>query len=433
MLLVVVDTLRPDRLGVYGHDRDTSPRLDRRAAEGAVFEHAFSTSSWTLPAIGSILTGQLPPAHGARSLGAALAAVENPEEVIVRGAKTFSRLRGTVPTLAEKLGARGYATAAVTSNPFLDPRFGLDRGFSSYDQKPRRRASAVTDRALAWLQENPTEPFFLLVHYMDPHLPYAPPAESRGVFTTEVDGSELDYTTGGVQSVRRALPDLSPAARAFLSAAYDEEILFVDRELERLFAGVEELDRWRDTLVVFTSDHGEELFEHGGFEHGHSLHDPVLRVPLVIWGPGVAAGRYDPPVSLTDVAPTVLAWTGGETDAIAMTGVSLRPLLQDGGAVPSRTLFAQDLLYGSDRLAAIEWPYKAIVSPEDGILQLFDLGRDPMESNDLGASTPAATGRLVARARAAAEMLAGPLTDPVGRGELDDGTLEELRALGYVE
>lgn len=431
MLLVIVDTLRPDRLGVYGHHRDTSPDLDRRATEGAVFEHAFSTSSWTLPAIGSILTGRLPPAHGARSLDPTLAAGENAEELIVRGAKTFARLRGAVPTLAEKLAARGYATAAVTSNPFLDPRFGLDRGFSTYDQKARRRAPVVTDRALAWLAESPGEPFFLLVHYMDPHLPYAPPAESRGVFTAEIDGSELDYTVSGVQSVRRALPGLSPAARAFLAAAYDEEILFVDRELERLFAGVEKLDRWRDTLVVFTSDHGEELFEHGGFEHGHSLYDEVLRVPLVIWGPGVAAGRYDSPVSLADLAPTVLAWTGGKTEA--MTGVSLRPLLENDGTIPSRTLFAQDLLYGPDRLAAIEWPYKAIVSPADGVWQLFDLGRDPVESDDLAAAGPAGAGRLVARARAAAKQLAGPAADPVEQIELDHGTLEELRALGYVD
>ncbi len=430
VLLVVVDTLRADHLGLYGHVRETTPHLDRRAARAAVFERAYSTSSWTLPAIGSILTGRLPPAHGARALDPAAPARETEAGAIIRGTKTFARLRAGVPTIAERLAARGYATAAITSNPFLDPRFGLDRGFEAYDQQPRRRAPAVTDRALAWLGGRPAAPFFLFVHYMDPHLPYRPPPEHRGAFTARIRGSELDYSVAGVQSVRRALPALGAASRAFLAAAYDEEIAFVDGELERLFAGVEGLGLWRDTLVVMTSDHGEELFEHGGFEHGHSLYDEVLRVPLLVWGRDVRPGRRDHPVSLADLAPTILAAAGdGPAAASEMAGASLWPLLAGEAAPASRTLFAQDLLHGPDQLAAIEFPYKAIVRLGGDALQLFDLSRDPAETDDLAAAEAPAARRLVARARAAA----GRITDPLEAIELDDGTLGELRALGYVD
>ena len=425
--MIVVDTLRPDHLSLYGHPRPTTPRLDRRAERAVVFERAFSTSSWTLPAVASILTGRLPSGHGARSLGDGEDAERSLAEAIERGAKTFSPLDVATPTLASTLADAGYTTAAITSNPFLDPKFGLDRGFASYDQVPRRKADAVTDAALAWLREHHRGPFFLFVHFMDPHLPYRPPAELRGRFTAEID-SHGNYSAAGVRSLRKALPELSAAQRAFLEASYDEEILFVDRELERLLKGLDALGAGDSTLVMLTSDHGEEFFEHGGFEHGHSLYDEVLRVPLVVWETHAEAGRRELPVSLADLTPTALEALGVRSPT-RLEGSSFWPQILDGNRRSDRRLIAaQGILHGGDQQAIIDWPHKLIHERELGVFELFDLATDPGERENLATEEPAAVDSL----RRAARLLRE--TERSGEAlELDATTLEELRALGYIQ
>ena len=427
VLLVVVDTLRPDHLGLYGHDRPTTPSLDRRAARAVVYEHAFSTSSWTLPAVASILTGRLPSSHGARSLTRGPLAQQSLGESIERRAKSFAPLDPAVPTFAELLAAAGFSTGAITSNPFLDPRFGLDRGFASYDQVPRRKANAVTDAALAWLDRHRDEPFFLFVHLMDPHLPYRPPAELRGRFTGGID-SRLGYSAAGVRTIRKALPGLPASDRAFLEAAYDEEIVFVDQQLERLLSGLEKMEIWDSTLVMLTSDHGEELFEHGGFEHGHSLYDEVLRVPLAVWDPRAEPGRRTAPVSLADLLPTALEALGRETPG-RMEGVSFWPSLIHEASTGRRLIAAQDILHGDEQQAVIDWPRKLIYRPDGGALQLFDLAADPAEGRDLAADDPAAAAALLRSAK----LLLQPKPDGAESLELDSATIEELRALGYIQ
>jgi len=176
VVLIVVDTLRADHLGIYGYSRDTSSHLERWAEEGMVFERAMSTSPWTLPTFGSILTGRLPTGHGAGSRGGGE----------VRPKST--RLDQTLPTLAEELQQAGFATAAIVNNPWMKPRFGLDRGFDTYDyqftsNKRRRRANRIVDLATTWIDAHRDQPFFLLVHLFDPHMTYDPPSSVRGRFT----------------------------------------------------------------------------------------------------------------------------------------------------------------------------------------------------------------------------------------------------------
>jgi arylsulfatase A-like enzyme len=241
VLLVTIDTLRADHVGVYGAVQAETPRLDALAAAGTRFENAIASTPLTLPSHASLLTGLDPPRHGVRHNG-------------------VYRLDGEIETLAERFRAAGYATGAVTGAVVLARRYGLDQGFQSYDDGTssrrsgaggflERRAAEVTERALAWLAQA-TRPFFLWVHYYDPHHDYRPP---------------------------------QPFAERFSASPYDGEIAYVDTQLGRLLDGLEPGGSHRETLILVTSDHGESLGEHGESTHAYTLYDAVLRVPFARW------------------------------------------------------------------------------------------------------------------------------------------------------
>jgi len=426
-LLIVVDALRPDHLGVYGYQRPTSPRLDAWATESAVFERAFTTSPWTLPAFGSLLTGEIPARHGAGS------------RVRASNWSVSSRVDDSLHTLPDILLAHGYATGAIVNNPWLPSAVGLDQGFATYDfQRPgetdHRRADEVVDLSLAWIDQQAGAPFFLMIHILDPHMSYDAPPPVRGRFTSELEG-DFELPVGEPRRIQRQAESIPETERAFIVAAYDEEIAFVDQELGRLFDGLRERDLWSRLLVVLTADHGEELFDHEGFEHGHSVHQELLHVPLVIGGPGVQRRRHADPVSLVDVPATILDGLGiekdnGEENALRSSGISLWPVLARGETIPRRFLTAEGTLYGPERRAAIQWPLKLTVETGTGRRELYNLERDPQEQTDLAPTEPRAV-RFLSRElsntlRAARE---GVRSEDV---PLDDATLEELRALGYV-
>ena len=425
VVLVVVDTLRPDHLGLYGHSRDTSPELDAWAQAGRVYERAWSTSSWTLPSVASLFTGRLPSAHGA------VAVLPLPRENPL-----FGRLPDAIPTLAERFSRAGYATAAFVTNPYLKPLLGLDRGFDVYDyaaasQSPGRRADSMVERALSWIDTSSQRPFFLLLHLIDPHMDYAAPPPQRGRFT-QGETSRLELPVGSASSLREGRfpkpaggAELGPEDWSFVSAAYDEEIAFVDAQLGRLRRGLEKRGILERGIVAFTADHGEEFFEHGGFEHGHSLHEEVVRVPLVFWGAGVRAGRERAPVSLADVADTLLEGAGLSAPE-GSQGVSLWPNLSRGEPIAERTLHFQDVLYGEDRRGAVRWPWKAVVSDATGS-EYWNLEEDPGEQVLPTGKIPPAVARLLV------EIQAQGHTGNAEATALDHETRQELEALGYLE
>ncbi len=440
VVLIVVDALRADHLGTYGYERATSPNLDSWAQRGRVFERAWATSPWTLPSFGSILTGRLPSAHGA---GIEVGDAANADVEVV-AARNFVRLSDAARTIAESLSAAGFVTGAFVANPFLDPRFGLDRGFGYYDHYDTsnadlRPAAEVVDRALAWIDEAGGEPFFLLMHLFDPHLDYDAPAPFRGRFTRAVPGG-FELPVRGLWPIRNRVEDLSPQERDFIVAAYDEEVAYVDAELGRFFAELDRRGFLQRMGVVLTADHGEEFFEHGGFEHGHAMHEEVLRVPLIVWGPQVTPGRDRLPVSLLDVAPTILAAAGvGPTGAptaadaaspgVTMPGVSLWQRTDDAQSA-DRDIVAERVLYGPDAKTIVNWPYKAILQVDDSTAKLFDLSTDPYERRDLAAQQPDELGRLLGRLSEA--LAAARAMGDVSEAELDDELLRRLRALGYI-
>ncbi len=419
VILIVIDTLRADHLSTYGYERETSPCIDRYSQHGAVFENAFSSSSWTLPAFGTILTGEIPSRHRAGTL--------KPRVEGEARAKEFFQLDPNLPTLSSRLSEAGWQTAAIMNNAFLSPNFGLDRGFDRYDFDPAnqhrlRNAEEAVDLALAWLDQHQTQPFFLLLHLFDPHIGYSAPAPFFDSFASQERNEDLQRLED-IRDIRRALPS-GTVDMDYLVDRYDEEIRFVDDQIGRFLDQLTERELWSRSLVLLTSDHGEEFLDHGGFEHGHSMYDELLRVPLILWVPHGKSGRNTVPVSLVDLEPTILD-AMGLPDSTPGPGQPLLSLRGD----ERRTLVAERTLYGPDRSAAIRWPHKLMTRGGGRPLQLFDLEQDPDERENARKQHPALVRELSVTLEAAASQNS-PDSEVAAP---DQETLDSLRSLGYIQ
>ena len=426
VIVVVADTLRADHLGLYGYARPTSPHLDVWAEEGRVYERAFATAPWTLPSFGSLYTGRWPMRHRAGVM----------KEGDWLGRSVPNRLSSDIPTLAEILRDQGFVTGAVMNNPYLDPSFGVARGFDVYDHVPGdnqdiRRADVMVARAFELIDQWGDRPFFLVLHLFDPHMDYDPPEPVRGMFSAAYT-TQLSLPVAELGQLRRRELDLSEDDIEFVRAAYDEEVLFVDQQLEQLRRGLEVRGLRDDALVVLTSDHGEELFDHDGFEHGHAMWQELVNVPFVVWGPGVQPGREVAPVSLVDVMPTVLEWVGAEA-VTDLDGLSLWANLTAQEPVDDRALLMESPLYGRPHTSLVRWPFKMIVDAHDTPVSLVDLGQDPLERTNVLESHPtvadAMTAELHAHRRTAARAR---VEAPDEAATPSDEILERLKSLGYV-
>jgi arylsulfatase A-like enzyme len=377
ILIIGVDTLRPDHLSCYGYERATSPNIDRLAAEGVVFENVVSQCPWTLPSFATVLTSLYPSQHGAGI--------------------NMSTMRTSFPTLAEILRENGFATGAVVNVSVLSPEFGVARGFDHYDaEEPgvKRKADEVTKLALDWIDTSRDNPFFAFVHYFDPHLSYCPPAPFDTLFDPTYSGRigrcfdrETYLELKPVLLDRK--DDRTDADWDHIRALYDGEIAFTDLAVGELLAGLADRGLASTTLIVFLADHGEEFAEHGGYGHGHTLFREVIDVPLIMRLPGrLAEGvRLKRQVRLLDVTPTVLDLLGIETRA-QFEGVSLVPLLEGTGQpersagvlYPPEAAFAEGLQRGTERKSVSAYPWKYIYNIATGEQVLFDLGADPGET-----------------------------------------------------
>jgi arylsulfatase A-like enzyme len=379
LMIIAVDTLRPDHLGCYGYSRDTSPNIDAFAAGGVLCENALSQAPWTLPSFATVLTSLYPTQHGA---------------TVVQ-----SRIRRSFPTLATMLHNSGYATGAVVNAPALKPASGVDRGFDHYHMTPLdgRDADGTTRDALEWIDSVAEKPFFAFVHYFDPHLSYSPPPPYDKAFDPGYDGGiGNSFNLEGFSRVRAVMFDqlkvLSAADWNHIVSLYDGEIAFTDKAIGDLLSGLEDRSLRDRTLIVFLSDHGEEFYEHGGFEHGHSLYNELIRVPLVFSLPGVLPEgvRLSRQVRLLDVVPTVLDILGMEP-APHPEGVSLKPLLEGTGKpgaggqclLPHDVAFAEAIMHGLEKKSMSVYPWKLIHDMAGGGDMLFNLEDDPEEMRNL--------------------------------------------------
>jgi len=409
VLLVVIDTLRADHIGAYGHPVPTTPNLDRFAQSGLRYTKAGSPASWTLPSFGAFATGRYPSGHGA--------GLNNGEK------NTQSALDGDVPTLAEQMSKRGYRTGAIVTNPYLKQSFGINRGFDSYSDalglahlpmfvQPLRMltipvmggryfyrpADLMVGEALEWWDAMAGGPRFLMLHLMDPHDPYNPPSVHK-----EAIGE--------------------PHAMAVLNE-YDQEIHFTDAELGRLLDHV-----GPEALTIVTSDHGDTFGEHDDpypqdhwpiTRHGHTLYQELLHVPLMIRGPGITPGVIDRPVRSFDVVPTILAIASAE------------PLNGDGQALVELTheettaglaVGAQATRFGTEKRAARLDDLKLIETRWGD--ELYNLASDPGELNNLAALHPEDVERL----RANLPKARAPGDEQV----IDEETQRQLESLGYMQ
>ena len=300
ILLITMDTTRADRLGLYGYERPTSPNLDAFAEKSVVYERAFSTSTWTLPAHASLFTGLFPTSHGARFdadgplvLSAAMQGPANLDKF------RANPLSDEVRTLAEILSEARYATAGIVAGPWLKRIFGFDRGFAHYDDENidsvrGRIAESVTDSAIEWLGERGEGPLFLFLNYYDPHGPYRDPAGHARTF--------LPPNT-------RVFPYPKAPSVEFQAGTYDGEIRYMDEQIGRLFGWLAQRDLLDPLWVIITADHGEMFGANGTTGHGRSLYQGELRIPLLIKypaGTGPKPGRVEQPVQLTDLLPLIL-------------------------------------------------------------------------------------------------------------------------------
>lgn len=287
VVLISIDTLRRDHVGLHGYRRPTTPTLDALGARGLVQDDAVSVSSWTLPSHLSLLTSVDPALHGGLDMESG-----------------FNRQPPTLPAL---LKSAGWATQAVTSHLYVSAVYGLDQGFDHLDFHQDRKAAETTERGLALLDRLGDRPFFLFLHYYDPHWHYDPPADRLAIFEKGYAGS----LTGNWQDFKgRTRESLKPGDLEHLLALYDGEIRYTDDEVGRLLAHLEARGLQRGTLVAVVSDHGEEFLDHSSWEHQKTLYEEVVRVPLLMAGPGVPVRRDRAQSSLLDVAPSILAWAG---------------------------------------------------------------------------------------------------------------------------
>lgn len=395
VVLITLDTLRADHLGCYGYAGVQTPELDSLAGEGVRFADAVAANPMTLPSHCTILTGAYAPRHGVRDNG------------------TF-RLAAKHETLAERLKAEGYTTAAFIASFVLDKRYGLDQGFDVYDDEvkrnslapgmrppvPERPANAVVDSALGWLKEyratDPGRPFFIWVHLYDPHTPYLPP---------------------------------EPFRTRYASNPYDGEIAFTDSQVGRLIDHLGELGLLDKTLIVAVGDHGEGLGDHGENTHSLLIYGSTMRVPMIVWGPPVIPQGLvvdDRVVGTVDVMPTILDLLG--LDPPAGDGISLlrTPVASD------RFLYMETL---SPELNQGWSPLFALRRHRDKFIEAptpeyYDLAADPGELNNLVAERFVAADELSERLTALISSF--PPADEGTALTPDEETLRKLKALGYL-
>jgi arylsulfatase len=434
IVLVSIDSLRADALGCGGSARDTSPFLDELAARGVRFANAVSTTSWTLPAHAALFTGLWDSTHGLVDNGL--------------------RLSDDHLTLAELLRARGYATAGFYGGPYLHPTFGLAQGFEQWTScmsrtetsdasariaagSPRSGAHADvtgprTREAVARWADQARAPFFLFVHLWDVHYDYLPPHE----YVERFDPGYAGLVDGRDVMGPRVRADSPERDRAHLRALYDAEVRFTDDVVRGICGDLEQRGLLADTVVIVTADHGEEFFEHRGKGHQRTLYDEVVRVPLIVAGPGVAAGRVvAEQVRLIDLFPTIAGLTGSATEPLAVQGRDLGPFLrgEEGGAADALL----ELLVDGRRERGLRLAQgsKVLFDGATGAAELFDLALDPGELRALGAGARGLDEALEAlrRSTASAERFRELLgARPAGAAMVPEDVLGRLRELGYV-
>ena len=439
ILLISVDTLRRDHVGCYGYSRATTPRIDRLATEGALFENMISSCSWTLPAHAAMFTGLADTIHGA--------------------VETTKRLPDDRVTLAERLKVAGYTTIGFFSGPTLHWAYGLGQGFDNYidctsypelsGDAPKTSDTIVGPAELAsrkditgprvyenvqrWLKDKRTQPFFMFVHLWDVHADFIPPPPYDRMFDPVYSGfvDGRDFHTNPAINAAMSKRDLQ-----HIIALYDGEIAWTDMHVGKILDDLDALGLREHTIVMLLSDHGEEFFEHHSKGHRHTLYDELIRVPLLVRYPGkVPSGaRYTEQARMVDVVSTLLDLAGLPPPTDVM-GHSLAPLFA-GKPLAGDTLAVSELFSLGQEFRSYRRPdRKMIFDNLTGAMAVYDLTADPGEQSRLkaldGVLAQAARTDMQEGTRWLTEYrdtLAQRATAP----QLPDKTRKQLESLGYI-
>jgi len=451
VLLIVLDTLRADHLSSYGYSRNTTPNIDAVAAQGALFENAISQAPWTAPSVASLFTGLYPSVHGLdggirwgkgqKSAGAKL-------PFAVQKVLSSSQL-----TLAEGLRRHGYATAGFVSNLYVNSIFGFSQGFETYNDEHesysknvanvKRRGEETNKEVFEWLGQEPQEPFFLFVHYNDPHWPYNPPSPFGDEYVKGYRGDLTPARTPKVvETLGRPITNLSQEDLDYIIGLYDGETAYVDAQVGKLLEKIDSIGFEREFLTVIVADHGEEFLDHGSASHGYTLYEEMIRVPLIVRYPRrVAPARIKAQVRVIDIMPTLFEFVGTVESEQAIQGRSFVPLLEGKTSTGIDEAFSEATYVGDRKSIRTEEGLKLIYSYADDDAMLFDLKQDPKERKSLlngnGESPLGEPLRehlsLWMKANQATRVALYGAEGPDPEVVLDEETKEQLEALGYIQ
>ena len=421
VILILCDTLRADHLSCYGYHRTTSPFIDSLKTRGLFFKKCYSNASRTGPSISSLFTSLYPISHGAVN------SLESWDLKAVLDEKNV--------TMAEILRKNGFYTHAVFSNVNASPEFGYAQGFKSHSFDNYQSAQKVRLSVIKILKKlKRKKPFFLYLHFMDPHNPYKPPEPFDNYFDPDYQGMIEDDKPGLFDDIMSENQKLSPRDLSHISAQYDAEILYFDRELQSLFQSLDSMGLIEDSVIIFTADHGEEFYEHGKFLHGYTLYQEQLHVPLIILGKDIPVKKISVPVSLLDLLPTLLSWMNIEikTDR-PFQGRDITPLFK-GDTLPPPILFAEASLN-----AVFTIKYKTIIKEDWKYIydflhdseELYNLETDPGEQSNLVSHQVKQLAIFRQEMQNFLRMAPGEIRQKFV--PLDKKSREQLKNLGYIQ
>jgi arylsulfatase A-like enzyme len=422
VFVYMIDTLRPDHLGAYGYPRPTSPHIDAFAHDATLFLDAVAQTSWTRPAVASVFTGLHPPSHG-----------------VVRANRA---LADDLPSLPAVLQGIGYQTWGIVTNGNVAPDFGFGRGFERYRYLPEGQpvevhqlSDAVNELAFDWLERRrQTGPLFLYLHTTDPHSPYTP----RSPYREALAGAVRDPEAGSRPFMRRLQlgEPAGPGTQAEVRELYDAEIAFNDASFGTFIAKLKELGLYDASLIVLLSDHGESFAEHGSWQHGTTLYQEVVEIPLIVKFPnGLGRGQQvETTARQVDLLPTVLDVLG-QAPLAGLEGRSLLPeVAGDGAPETPITAFSHLARRRGVWESASQGRHKLIrtTAAADGSarVRLFELEDDPLERRDVAAQRPVWRGYLLSQLRHLDSLPRREGEAPAP--EIDPALRERLEALGYM-
>ena len=413
VLFLMLDTLRADHLGIFGYERDTTPHLDAFARENLLYTQAVTAAPWTPPSVASMFTGHYPSVHGMM-----------PPNGREKALKNVSRLPDSADTLAEILKRSGYRTGAISPNPWIKEEFGFNQGFDRFRFFNRANADVITREGIEMIEEyaKASEPWFVYLHYLDPHDPYDPPGEFKTMFSGPLTNPPFAYQENALKRI----------------GLYDGEIRFMDRELGRLFDFLKKQGLYDDLKIIILGDHGEQFGERGNFGHGFHVHAEEVHVPLMVRS-GDSPKKVDATVSTIDVFPTVLEFAGvnhADSGSAALSLVQFEKLEQRLGVLTEIARKYEERAFTSTNGEKIIITYEMGSAEGDGEprktgVNVFNTTQDPVERNPI--NDDALLRSLYEDYTSHRSRFGGSHREGDGSHTVTDETIEQLKSLGYLQ